>query len=196
LLSGADLFLSLVLAAALTILLGLGMPTPSAYILAAVLVAPVMRGLGVDLLAGHLFLLYFAAMSALTPPVAVAAYAASAIAEENPLAIAGMAVRLALAAFIVPFSFVFDPALILKGSFAEIVYAVAGVALGLCAIAIAIEGYFRSPVGVSARLLLATAGVLLLMPAAWADAVGVTLFGAAILVHRLLQTAAEPTAGE
>lgn len=196
LLSGADLFLSLVLAAALTILLGLGMPTPSAYILAAVLVAPVMRGLGIDLLAGHLFLLYFAAMSALTPPVAVAAYAASAIAEENPLAIAGMAVRMALAAFIVPFSFVFDPALILKGSFVEIVYAVAGVALGLCAIAIAIEGYFRRPVAAVARLLLAASGVLLLMPAAWADATGVALFGAALLVHRLLRTAAEPTAGE
>ncbi|HSG95210.1 MAG TPA: TRAP transporter fused permease subunit, partial [Afifellaceae bacterium] len=106
LLSGADVFLSLVLAALLTILLGLGMPTPSAYILAAVLVAPVMSELKIDLMAGHMFLLYFAVMSAITPPVAVAAYAASAIADENPLKIAVGAVRLALAAFLVPFSFV------------------------------------------------------------------------------------------
>jgi TRAP transporter 4TM/12TM fusion protein len=102
LLSGANIFLSLVLAAGLTILLGLGMPTPSAYILAAVLVAPVMASLGIDPMAGHMFLLYFAVMSALTPPVAVAAYAASAISGDNPLAIAAMAVRMALAAFLIP----------------------------------------------------------------------------------------------
>ena len=162
LLSGASQFPSLVLAAMLTVLLGLGMPTPSAYILAAVLVAPVMANLGIDPMAGHLFLLYFAVMSALTPPVAVAAYAASAIAEENPLKIATLAVRLALAAFFVPFSFVFNPALLLQGSALEIASASLSVGAGLCLIVVAAEGYWRSPLGRPARGALFAAGVLLL----------------------------------
>lgn len=196
LVSGANLFVSLVLAGGLTILLGLGMPTPSAYILAAVLIAPVMKGLGVDLLAGHLFLLYFAALSALTPPVAVAAYAASAIAEENPLAIAGSAVRLALAAFIVPFAFVYDPALIMNGSIPEIAYAVGAVTLGLCAVAVAIEGYYRRAIGAAARLALGAAGILLLIPAPVADAAGLVLLGTAMLVHRFGSAALERTPGQ
>lgn len=196
LISGANLFLSLVLAGAVTILLGLGMPTPSAYILAAVLIAPVLNGLGVDLLAGHLFLLYFAALSALTPPVAVAAYAASAIAEENPLAIAGAAVRIALAAFIVPFAFVYDPALIMKGSIADVAYTVGATALGLVALAIALEGYFRRTVGTPARLILAGSGLFLLIPSPLADAAGVGLLATAILVHRFQMVGVERSAGQ
>jgi TRAP transporter 4TM/12TM fusion protein len=111
----ANQFMALCLAGALTLVLGLGMPTPAAYILAAVLMGPLMTKLGIDALAGHMFLLYFAVMSALTPPVAVAAYAASAIAEDNPMKIAGHAVKFALAAFVVPFVFVFGPELLWKG---------------------------------------------------------------------------------
>jgi len=162
LLTQANVFLSLVMAAALTILLGLGMPTPSAYILAAVLVAPVMNSLGIDPLAGHLFLLYFAVMSALTPPVAVAAYAASAIADENPLKIAVTAVKLALAAFLVPFSFVFNPALLLQGSVIEIIGATLSVSAGLALMAVAVEGFYRIRLRRITRLLLAGAGILLL----------------------------------
>ncbi|MEJ2432448.1 MAG: TRAP transporter large permease subunit, partial [Pseudolabrys sp.] len=91
--TGANVFPTLVLSAALTILLGMGMPTPSAYIFAAVLIEPLLGPMHVGLLPGHMFLLYFAVISALTPPVAVAAYAASSIAEDNPLAIAGHAVK-------------------------------------------------------------------------------------------------------
>jgi TRAP transporter 4TM/12TM fusion protein len=162
LLSGANVFLSLVLAAFLTILLGLGMPTPSAYILAAVLVAPVMSDLNIDLMAGHMFLLYFAVMSAITPPVAVAAYAASAIADENPLKIAVGAVRLALAAFLVPFTFVYNQALLMDGSIVEIVLATLSVAAGLVLIVVALEGYFRRALGRVPRLCLGLAGLLML----------------------------------
>lgn len=162
LLSGTNVFLSLVLAAGLTILLGLGMPTPSAFILAAVLVAPVISDLGIAPMAGYLFLLYFAVMSALTPPVAVAAYAASAIADENPLTIAANAVRIAIAAFLVPFSFVFNPALLLDGSVPEIIFATLSASLGLLAIAIAVEGYFEKELGVFRRIVLAVAGILFL----------------------------------
>jgi len=184
LLSGANTFLSLMLAAGLTILLGLGMPTPSAYILAAVLVAPVMANLGIDPMAGHMFMLYFAVMSALTPPVAVAAYAASAISGDSPLAIAGMAVRLALAAFLIPFSFVFNHALLLQGSVVEIVWATLCVAAGLSSVAISIEGYWRAPLATAPRLCLLIAGLLLLFTDPLLAALAAGLATAALLIQR------------
>ncbi|MEZ5740432.1 MAG: TRAP transporter large permease subunit [Burkholderiaceae bacterium] len=162
LLAGTDLFLSLLVAAVMTIILGMGMPTPSAYILAAVLIAPVMKQLGVDLMAAHLFLLYFAVMSALTPPVAVAAYAASAIADESPLRIALIAVRMALPAFLIPFAFAYSPALILQGSAGEIAWATGCVFIGLMAVVAAAEAYLRRPMTLAERLPLGLAGLAML----------------------------------
>ncbi|WP_161973860.1 TRAP transporter permease [Hwanghaeella grinnelliae] len=159
LISGDSVLVSLMVAAGLTLLLGLGMPTPSAYILAAVLIAPVMQDLGVDLMAGHLFLLYFAVMSALTPPVAVAAYAASALADAPPLKIAALAVRIAIGAFLVPFAFVHDPALILQGTPFEIASAFILVATGLSMVVAAQEGYLKGPLTVPIRLMLFIAGL-------------------------------------
>ncbi|MEQ9327086.1 MAG: TRAP transporter fused permease subunit, partial [Rhodospirillales bacterium] len=162
LLSGHDLFISLIVAAALTILLGLGMPTPSAYILAAVLISPVMKNLGIPPMAGHLFLLYFAVMSALTPPVAVAAYAASAIADAPPLNIAGMAVRIAIGAFLVPFTFIYDPALLLEGAWYESLMAFVLVGSGLMIFVVGQEGYFRVNLGMGTRLACFAGGLLLM----------------------------------
>ncbi|MEZ5650447.1 MAG: TRAP transporter fused permease subunit [Burkholderiaceae bacterium] len=161
---------SLVLAAAMTIVLGMGMPTPSAYILAAVLIGPALKSLGYDVMAAHLFLLYFAVMSALTPPVAVAAYAASALADASPLAIAVAAVRLALPAFLVPFAFVHAPGLLLQGGVLEIVWSLATIAPGLAALVMAAEGWGRAPLTPAQRWLLFAAG-LAMMSAYWPFAV-------------------------
>jgi TRAP transporter 4TM/12TM fusion protein len=160
--SGQDIFISLVVAGALTLLLGLGMPTPSAYILAAVLIAPVMAKLQIPVLQGHMFLLYFAVMSALTPPVAVAAYAASALAEANPLSIALDAVKISIGAFLVPFAFVFNEAILLRGSVVDIVSSISFVVIGLTAIAIASEGYFKETLNPYLRVVLAVAGLCML----------------------------------
>lgn len=109
-LAGDSVVLALLLSAAVTIILGLGMPTPSAYVLAAVLVGPTLvNDYGFQELNAHLFLLYFAVMSAMTPPVAVAAYAAAAISLANPLRIAVIAMRFSIVAFLVPFMFVINP---------------------------------------------------------------------------------------
>lgn len=162
LISGESLLISLIVAAALTILLGLGMPTPSAFILAAVLIAPVLKTLQVDLMAGHLFLLYFAVMSALTPPVAVAAYAASAIADAPPLKIAAAAVSIAVGAFVVPFAFIYDRALILQASVQATAAAFALTAAGLILIVCAQEGYINRRIGAPARLALAACGLFLI----------------------------------
>jgi TRAP-type uncharacterized transport system fused permease subunit len=147
-------------------------------------------------MAGHMFLLYFAVMSALTPPVAVAAYAASAIADENPLKIAVSAVRLALAAFLVPFCFVYSPALLLQGTVVEIVVATTSVAAGLVLIVVGVEGYLRAPLNPVTRLLLAAAGVVLLFVEPVLMAVGAGLVAAAVAAMRLGRKAEAETRAE
>jgi TRAP transporter 4TM/12TM fusion protein len=169
----AQMLPALLLAAAMTIVFGLGMPTPSAYILAAVLMGPLLTKLGVATLPAHMFLLYYAVMSAITPPVAVAAYAASSIAEGNPLTIAVIAVRLALAAFVVPFGFVYGPALLMEAPGLEVIPAVVSAAAGVALLALAVEGHWRGPVPAWARMLLVPAGILLVLPGVAGDLAGV-----------------------
>jgi len=163
-LTEADVFLSLVIAGGVTILFGMGMPTPSAYILAAVLIGPLFAKLQVATLGGHMFLLYYAVMSAITPPVAVAAFAASSIAEDNPLKIAAIATKLAIAAFFVPIAFVYGPELLLYGAWYLTVTAFATAAVGVVLIALAVEGFWRRPIAAWARVALGAAGLSLLMP--------------------------------
>ncbi len=152
-LAGDSALLTLILAAFVTILLGMGMPTPSAYILAAILVAPAILQTGFGLLETHMFLLYFAVLSAITPPVAVAAYAAAAIAGGNPVAIAATAVRYGVAAFVVPFGFIYAPSLLLQGSTAEILPHVAVAGIGVLVLAASIEGFLFTPLGNLQRLI-------------------------------------------
>lgn len=162
--AGDSLYLSVLVAAGVTLLLGLGMPTPSAYILAAVLISPVMYKLGIAVLPAQLFLFYFAVMSALTPPVAVAAYAASAIANANPLQIAVNAVKIAVGAFVVPFAFLFNNALVLQGTPTEIASAFIFAAIGLAFIATATEAFLWRPLHWAKSLWLAGCGLLMLVP--------------------------------
>jgi TRAP-type uncharacterized transport system fused permease subunit len=176
----AQLFPSLILAAAVTIVLGLGMPTVSAYILAAVLVGPLLSDLGVPVLAAHMFLLYYAVLSAITPPVAVAAYAAAAIAEDNPLRIAVTAVRLSLAAFVVPFAFVYGNQLLLVGGILDIALAIVSASLGVILLAVAMEGYFRQPLSWWIRGLVAVAAVFFIIPGITNAAIGAVLAGTAL----------------
>lgn len=162
-LSGDVAFVSLLLTAALAILLGMGMPTPSAYIMAAVLTAPILVGLGLSLLTAHMFLLFFAVLSALTPPVAVAAFAASSLAEANPLAIAGRAVLLALPAFIIPFIFAYQPELLGQGTTLQVLVAFASAIFGVAAIAVAVAGYLGGPLSWPVRLAIFSGGLLLMV---------------------------------
>jgi TRAP transporter 4TM/12TM fusion protein len=186
----ANQFIALVIGAALTIVLGLGMPTPSAYILAAVLMGPLMNQLHIPALQGHLFLLYFAVMSAVTPPVAVAAYAASAIAEANPMAIAGHAVKLCLAAFVVPFVFVFGPELLWQGPLWKTAITFGTAAIALILLAMAIEGHARWSAIWWTRILLAIGALFMITPDLRLTAVGAAIVGAAIAAGRLRQRVA------
>jgi TRAP-type uncharacterized transport system fused permease subunit len=192
----AQLLPSLVLAAAVTIILGLGMPTVSAYILAAVLVGPLLSELGVPVLAAHMFILYYAVLSAITPPVAVAAYAAAAIAEGNPLEIAVTAVRLSLAAFVVPFAFVYGNELLMVGEFVDVVLAIVGASIGVVLLAVAMEGYFRGPLQWWMRALAAAAAICFIMPGLTSSALGLALAAASLggerVARRIRQGSAPP----
>jgi TRAP-type uncharacterized transport system fused permease subunit len=191
----AKVFSALVIAAGVTIVLGMGMPTPSAYILAAVLIGPLMTQLQIDPLPGHMFLLYFAVMSAITPPVAVAAYAASSIAEDNPLAIAANAVKLALAAFLVPFVFVYGPELLWQGPLWKTALTFVSAAIGLILIGAAIEAYDKFCRTLPLRLMLAVAGLLMLAPFYISVAVGLGLAALTIFANRLTARPESPAAG-
>lgn len=191
LVTGAQVFPTLLLAAALCILFGMGMPTPSAYILAAVLIGPLLGPMHIELLPGHMFLLYFAVMSALTPPVAVAAYAAASIADANPLAIAGHAVKFALAALVVPFTFVYGPELLWQGPLWQSAITFVSAAVGLILIAMAIEKYEPACPERVSRILVGIAGFCMVTPFFISTLVGFILATATIGINRSIRSRAQ-----
>jgi TRAP transporter 4TM/12TM fusion protein len=178
-LTGDNSFVALVIAAALTTLFGMGMPTPAAYILAAVLMGPVLSNLGVPDLAANLFLLCFAAMSAVTPPVAAASYIAAAIAHSDPLRTSVRAMRFALAAFVMPFAFTASETLLMIGPAWSVALDVITAGLGFVLIAAALETHPRLATTWWERLLLGAAGLFFVAPDVWTVIAGALLLAAA-----------------
>ncbi len=166
---------ALIIGGIVTIILGLGMPTPSAYVLAAVLIGPVLvNELQLPVMSAHMFLLYYAVMSAMTPPVAVAAYAAAAIADDNPMKIATTAVVFSLVAFVIPFGFVFNDAVLLQGDLTSVGAGLLSVALSVVCLSVAAEGFLKRALTAPHRIALAICGGVLLAPVGlWSLAAGV-----------------------
>ncbi|MDP6427924.1 MAG: TRAP transporter fused permease subunit [Rhodospirillales bacterium] len=185
----AHMFSTLLLTAAVTIVLGMGMPTPSAYILGAALMAPILTELDISTMAAHMFILYYAVMSALTPPVAVAAYAAASIAEDNPLYIALLAVKFAIGAFLIPFAFVYGPELLMDGPLISILITAVTAAVGLIVLAAALEAYMFAPLNGWTRVLLAILGLGMIAPNLQVTGVSAVILVALFGVHRLRQKA-------
>lgn len=161
LLSGGHLPLALVLTMLTCLILGMGLPTAAAYILVATLVAPALVDLGVGLLAAHLFVLYSAMLSSITPPVALAAYAAASISQGNPLKIAVLACQFGMGAFAVPYFFVYDPALLgIDVTWIQVVVSFLTAIAGGVAASIAMMGYFASRLNILERLGFVVAAVM------------------------------------
>jgi TRAP transporter 4TM/12TM fusion protein len=163
-LSGGNAFLLLSLAAVTCFVLGMGMPTTAAYVVLAVLVVPALTQLGVVPLAAHLFLLFFAKASMITPPVCLAAYAAASIGRCDPMQTGWASVRLSLGTFIAPFVFAFSPALILRDTLPQIALVVTTTLLGSAAIAVAVAGYIYRPLTALGRLVFTLGGLFLILP--------------------------------
>ncbi|PQO23459.1 C4-dicarboxylate ABC transporter permease [Rhodobacteraceae bacterium WD3A24] len=147
-----SLFLLLVLSAVICVLLGMGMPTTGIYLLVVTLAAPPLIELGVDPMAAHLFILYFGLMSMISPPVAIAAFTAASIAQTAPMRTAVTSLRLGWPVFVIPFVFVYSPALLLRAGPVANIAAIGATTLGVWCFSTGVVGYFRSQMGVAGRL--------------------------------------------
>lgn len=178
-LGGGNLFVLLGLAAVICIVLGMGMPTLGVYVLVAALVAPALVEVGVDLMAAHMFVLYFGMMSMITPPVAIAAFAAASLTRADPMRTGYAAVKFGWLAYVIPFLFVLSPTLILKGEPGAIALAVVTALIGVWLISVAVVGYATRRLGAVMRIAFAVCGFAALMPAGagagglWIDLAGV-----------------------
>jgi TRAP-type uncharacterized transport system fused permease subunit len=163
-LTGNSLFVLLLIAAAIGIVLGLGLPTVGVYVLMATLVAPALIKLGVTPMAAHMYVMYFGMMSMVTPPIALAAYAAANIAQCDPDRTGWMATRVGWAAYLVPFLIVYDPPLLMQGGWLEIAWSVGTNAIGLWCGTIAVVGFYMTRVAPAQRALFMAAALALLFP--------------------------------
>jgi TRAP transporter 4TM/12TM fusion protein len=184
--SGGNLFILLLLAAAGAIVLGMGMTVTAAYILVVILIAPALIELGIIPIVAHMFVFYFAILSFLTPPICLAAYTGASIAGSKPMQTAWQAMRLGVAAYIVPFIFAYSPALLLIGSPVEIIRAIISGLMGMILIAIGLEGYLFRHLGWFQRILSFGSGIGLMAPFWFSKGIGMAL----LLVLLLQQWAA------
>jgi TRAP transporter 4TM/12TM fusion protein len=178
--SGGNLLLALFFTMVIAIVLGMGMPTTAAYAISASVLAPALvREFGIYPMAAHLFIFYFACLSALTPPVALASFAAAAIASARPWEVGWMAVKFALAGFLIPFMFIYGPAMVLKGTGFEIGTAVVTGLMGTLSLAASVQGWLLRKARWFERLALLVAALALIKPGWVTDVIG---FGLLIIV--------------
>lgn len=161
---GRNLPILLALSAVLCIILGMGMPTVGVYALLSTLVAAPLVELGIEKVSAHLFVLYFGMMSMITPPVAVASFAAAAIARTGPMATGFRAMRLGWSAYVIPFLFVLDPALVLNGSFLEIAEALLRTCVGIWFVTAAVVRQSFAPLLGVRRWAFFALGLALMIP--------------------------------
>ncbi len=171
-----NLFIALFLTMLCCIVLGMGVPTTANYCIMAATCAPILIRMGVPALAAHFFVFYFGIVADITPPVALAAYAGSAIAKANPMKTAFNASRLAVAVFIVPYIFCYSPALLMIDTtvLSVLVIAITSFA-GIFGVAAGMEGYLLKSMNPVARIVLVVAGIMLIIPSWTTDIVGIVL---------------------
>lgn len=169
--------LALVMVMLSCLILGMGVPTAPAYIIAAMIAAPTLVKFGIQPIVAHMFVFYSALLSALTPPVALAAYAGAQISGGKVMATAIHATKLGFVKFLVPYMFVFNPAFLMIGSTVFVIWSFITAVLGTISMVVAMEGYFFTNLGPLHRLIFAVAGVAAIVPEGMTDIVGLALFG-------------------
>jgi TRAP transporter 4TM/12TM fusion protein len=163
-LSGGHLIVALLLVFAVVSILGTGIPTTPSYILAVTVGGAALQKLEVDLLAAHLFVFYYAVLADVTPPVAVTAFAGAQIAGARPMTTGWQASRIAIGGFLAPFLFVYQPALLMNGSWTEIAVAFGSAVIGISALCAAIAGHMFGPLGWAPRVALAAVSLAAISP--------------------------------
>lgn len=180
---GDHLLLLMVLLMLTCIILGMGVPTTPAYVIVATLGAPALMKMGVDPLPAHLFVLYFAILSVITPPVCLASYAGAAIAEAPAMKTGFVAAKLGIVAFIIPFMFVFQPALLLEGELTTVAGAVVTSLVGVIGLSAGMQGWFIAACRAYERVFLVAGGLMLIYPGLVTDLIGCGLIGATVMLQ-------------
>ncbi len=185
-LAGNQVIIALFLTMLCCIVLGMGVPTTANYCIMAATCAPILVRMGVPQIAAHFFVFYFGIVADLTPPVALAAYAGAAIAQGNPMKTAFTATKLAIGAFIVPYVFALNPAMLLVDTTApEVILICITSLIGIFAVSASLEGYIFHHMPVYQRIISLVGGLMLIYPGAVTDAIGLGLF-AIVLVSQIM----------
>jgi TRAP-type uncharacterized transport system fused permease subunit len=170
--AGASQLLAMIFAAMVALVLGMGMPTTAAYAIAAAVIAPGLSRMGVQPLVAHMFVFYFAVISAITPPVALASFAAAGMAQADPWKTSWIAVKFGLATFLVPFMFYYSPVLLMQGEWPAIIQATVTAAIGVWFLAGASEGWYGGRLAMPLRFAMGAAALCMLHPGSISDLVG------------------------
>jgi TRAP-type uncharacterized transport system fused permease subunit len=178
--TGDKLFIALFLTMLCCIVLGMGVPTTATYCIMAATCAPILTRMGVPILAAHFFVFYFGIVADITPPVALAAYAGSAIAKSNPMKTAFNASRLAIAVFIVPYVFAYSPSMLLIETNAlEVIQISLTSLIGIFGVSSGLEGYLFAKMNPVIRAVFVIGGLMLIVPSLMTDLIGLGLIAAA-----------------
>jgi TRAP transporter 4TM/12TM fusion protein len=184
-LAGGHLIIALLLTAVASLILGMALPTTPNYIVQASVAAPALIALGVPKLTAHMFVFYFGVFADITPPVALAAYTAAGIAKGDPMITGAIATRMVIVGFIVPFLFVYHPALVMQGSLWEIINMTASTAFGIISYSAAVSGYLYRKCGAWERMALFLSGVLLITPGLVTDLMGLAILVGVYLLQKM-----------
>ena len=175
-LAGNQVFIALFLTMLCCIVLGMGVPTTANYCIMAATCAPILIRMGVPAVAAHFFVFYFGIVADLTPPVALAAYAGAAIAQANPMKTALTSTKLAIAAFIVPYVFALNPAMLLIDTTAgQVILICATSLIGIFGVSAALEGYLKTHMAWYERIACCAGGLMLIFPGVTTDVIGVAM---------------------
>ena len=184
---GNNVFLALVCAMFTSLILGMGVSTTSNYLITSTIAAPILIKAGVPMLASHMFCFYFGIVADITPPVALAAYAGSAIAKGNAFKTGVNATKLAIAAFLIPYMFALNPKMIMiGGTFLEALPMICTAIIGLVGIGAGFIGYLNGPVNPLMRLVSLAGGLLLVIPGTLTDIIGIALVAVVYVTNRLM----------
>ncbi|WP_110285634.1 TRAP transporter permease, partial [Halomonas sp. LBP4] len=183
-LAGVSQLLALFFAMCISILLGMGMPTTAAYAVAASVVAPGLIDIGIQPLVAHFFVFYFAVVSAITPPVALASYAAAGISGANAMQTSVTSFKVGLAAFIVPFMFYYSPAMLMEGSGMQILRVGVTATLGIVLLAATVQAWFFGPVKAWMRLVMLLGAMFMIYGGIYTDVAGLIIGGGLFMLQR------------
>ncbi|MDR5902685.1 TRAP transporter permease [Halomonas icarae] len=185
-LAGVSQLLALFFAMCISILLGMGMPTTAAYAVAASVVAPGLISIGIEPLVAHFFVFYFAVVSAITPPVALASYAAAGISGDNAMGTSVASFKIGLAAFIVPFMFFYSPAMLMEGTWVQILRVGVTATLGIILLAAVVQAWFFGPVKSWQRVVMLIGALFMIYGGIVTDIAGLAIGAGLVLMQRRL----------